>query len=410
MDEARTTTDDHLLHFRQATIEHFHNVAALSGAAYPSEFRTLLDLVSAAQVRAHMMHWAGYEQTPLRSLDDVAAEAGINRLYYKDESERFGLKSFKALGGAYAVDQLLIRELGRRLPAVQVTPDDLSAGAYRRECREITIATATDGNHGRSVAWGARRRGCPCRIYIHAGVSPGREQALADLGAKVVRVDGNYDDSVRQAARDAMDNGWFVVSDTSSEGYLEPPRDVMRGYMVMMAEIADQLGQQPPPSHVFVQGGVGGLAAAVIGFLWDRYQESRPRIVIVEPQTAACLHRSAIAGVPVAIEGDLDTMMAGLSCGEVSTLAWPLVHKGADAFLTIADETVPHAMRLLAGIGIEAGESAVAGLSALLIVMGRPALADTLELGGDSRVLLFGTEGATDPEIYSRIVNEGVLT
>ncbi|MDJ0921659.1 MAG: diaminopropionate ammonia-lyase [Henriciella sp.] len=382
----------------------YDNPVAKPGGAYPSSLQPLFNDGIAQSIRKEISDWPGYAPTPLVSLNDMTDRAGVGAIWYKDESPRFGLRSFKALGGAYAVDQLLLREIEKRRPGEPVSAEKLHAGAYRDDCANITIATATDGNHGRSVAWGAQRRGCPCMIYIHAGVSEGRENALASFGAKVIRVAGNYDDSVHQTAKDAEENGWFVVSDTSYEGYVDPPTDVMRGYTVMTAEIVDQL--PAPPTHVFVQGGVGGLAAAVIGHLWDVYGANRPRFIIVEPETADCLYQSAKAGHPVAVEGDLETIMAGLSCGEVSTLAWPVVQAGTDHFLIIDDAAIPQAMRDLArrdAGAIEAGESAVAGLVALLALGEQPDLKARLSLDTDSRILLLGTEGATDPHLYETI-------
>ena len=272
---------------------------------------------------------------------------------------------------------------------------------------DITVCTATDGNHGRSVAWGARTCGCRAVIYIHATVSEGRKAAMEAFGAEVRRVAGNYDDSVRQAASDATANGWFVVSDTSYDGYLEIPRDVMHGYAVMAEEAIAQLPSSP--SHVFVQGGVGGLAAAILAPFWWRLGAARPRFVVVEPETAACLYASAEAGRPAVVPGDLDTVMAGLAAGEVSLLAWEILEAGADGFMTVNDESARILMRRLAegrdgDPPIVAGESAVAGLAGALAARQDPAMREQLGLGPESRVLVFGTEGATDPALYQEIV------
>ena len=257
-------------------------------------------------------------------------------------------------------------------------------------------------------------------IYLHEQVSAGREAAIARFGAEVRRVKGTYDDSVHKAAADAAANGWTVVSDTSYEGYREIPRDVMAGYAVMAAETLAQWGDPPPrpgptpgptpwPTHVFLQAGVGGLAAAVCGYLWQALGAARPRIVVVEPDKAACLFASAAEGEAAAIEGDLDTVMAGLAAGETSPLAWDILRRGAEGFMTLPDASAPLAMRLLAA-GLDgdpplvAGESAVAGLAALICARRRPELADALGLDGESRVLLFSTEGDTDPELYRALV------
>jgi diaminopropionate ammonia-lyase len=351
--------------------------------------------------------WDGYAPTPLDALSGLAGDLGLGGIYYKDEGCRFGLGSFKALGGSYAVLRLLAEEIGRRT-GQSVSNADIMRGRLAAEAAEITVVTATDGNHGRSVAWGAARFGCRCRIYMHAGVSEGRARAVKDLGAMVVRVDGNYDASLEAVARDAESNGWFIVSDTSWEGYRDVPRHVMAGYTVMMDEIAAQLPGGIVPSHVFVQGGVGGLAAAVCADLWRRYGDKRPRFVIVEPDRAACLFESARAGGPRTVDITQETVMAGLSCGEVSVLAWDILEAGADDFMVIPDDLVAPAMRIMAGDPgcgpVVAGESAVAGLAALIAAARRPDMADALGLDASSQVLLFGTEGATDPAIYRALI------
>jgi diaminopropionate ammonia-lyase len=244
-------------------------------------------------------------------------------------------------------------------------------------------------------------------IYIPKTVSGGRCQAIAAYGAEVRRFAGTYDDGVRRAASDAAAQGWTVVSDTAYEGYTDVPRDVMQGYSLMVEEALAQASALP--SHVFVQGGVGGLAAGVCSYLWERYGAARPRFVIVEPEKADCFYRSAVAGRPTPAEGALDTIMAGLACGEVSPLAWQILEMGADAFMTIDDDAAIDCMRLLAdgrfGDGaVAAGESAVAGLAGLLMASADADARSRLDLRRDSRILVFGTEGATDPEVYRSIV------
>ena len=214
-----------------------------------------------AVARTEIIRWDNYAPTPLVSLSALAARIGIEDILYKDEGPRFGLGSFKALGGAYAAERVLQRETARRTGR-PVSLADIREGRYKAECAGITLVSATDGNHGRSLAWGCQRFGAPCRIYIHAGVSEGRAQAMRDLGAAVIRIDGDYDESVALAREEAGRNGWFVVSDTSWPGYSQSPRDVMAGYGVMTQEICEALDRAP--SHVILQGGVGGLAAGVI--------------------------------------------------------------------------------------------------------------------------------------------------
>jgi diaminopropionate ammonia-lyase len=287
-----------------------------------------------------------------------------------------------------------------------ISSADLTSARYVNFTRTITVTCATDGNHGRAVAWGAQTFGCHCVIYVHESVSEGRCRAIANYGAEVRRVPGTYDDAVRRAASEAATYNWFVVSDTSYEGYTDVPRDVMQGYSLLADEV---LAQGPPPTHVFVQGGVGGLAAGQCAYFWERLGAARPHFVIVEPDKADCLYRSGLAGKPVTAPGELDTIMAGLACGEVSPLAWQILQVGADDFMTIADEAAIDCMRLLAegrfgDPPIVAGESAVAGLVGFLIASADPKLRQCLELGSDSRILVFGTEGATDPDLYAHLV------
>ncbi|NND92283.1 MAG: diaminopropionate ammonia-lyase [Granulosicoccus sp.] len=362
-----------------------------------------------AVARAHITAWPGYAETPLHSLSGLARRAGLAALWYKDEADRFGLGSFKSLGGAYAVAVNLRQQLEHTL-GHEIGIDELANGRYREHTGKITVTCATDGNHGRSVAWGAQRFGCACIIYIHGEVSEGRAAAIRQYGAKVLRVDGNYDESVRQAAQDAKEFNRVVVSDTSYPGYLDIPADVMRGYTVLADEALDQLGTDVP-THVFLQGGVGGFAAAVTARVRDRLADHAVRIVIVEPENAACILDSIAAGRPIAVTGDLETVMAGLSCGEVSLLAFDLLKPLIDDVMTVPDSAAIACMGLLAGgVGgdtpVVAGESAVGGLAGVLIGREQPALAAALALDDASRVLLIGTEGATDPQIYRHLVGQ----
>ena len=365
-------------------IEIFANPRADRSAPRPG----VLTRDARAEAQAAIRAWPGYAPTPLLDLPGLARRLGVATVRWKDEGGRFGLGSFKALGGAYAV-QRLVRQFGG----------------------DITFAAATDGNHGRSVAWGAKQVGAKAVIYLHAGVSPGREAALRALGAEIVRVSGNYDDSVRQCARDAAERGWQVVSDTAWEGYREVPTAVMAGYSLIAAEAVRQIGAERP-THVLVQGGVGGVAAAICAELRDAWGADAPRFVVVEPALAACLLESARHGGRTEIPIAEETVMAGLSCGDPSPLAWEILDTGADDFAAVDDDWVPPAMRLLADgeagdPPVVAGESGVAGLALLLAARERPGAWAALGLDAGSRVLLIGTEGATDPEIYRQIVGRG---
>ncbi len=351
--------------------------------------------------------WPGYAPTPLRTLTALARHLGVGTVYYKDEGERFGLKSFKALGGAYAVFRLLVQAIAQQGGGKMVSAADIVNGHWRHIVQQITVTCATDGNHGRSVAWGAQLFGCRCVIYIHANVSEGRRAAIAKYGADVIRMPGNYDDSVRHADAQAKAHGWTVVSDTTYESYRSIPIDVMHGYGVMAREIVEQVGEKPP-THVFVQAGVGAFAASVAAAFWLAWGERRPHLVVVEPIEADCHLRSAQAGRPVAVTGALDTIMAGLACGEVSPAAWEIVSTAAAAFVAIDDQYALDAVRLFAhpqsgDPAIVSGETGATGLAALLAARQDAALYALLSLDGDSRVLLLGSEGDTDPEIYRHI-------
>jgi len=382
--------------FTSAAIAHTTN-AQIAGDAY----NTVISPADFATAKAEITAWQGYAPTPLYRLQALAAELGLGDIYYKDEGPRFGLGSFKALGGAYAGLRVLQRELDG-----DATLADIRAGNHADSVAKITLASATDGNHGRSLAWGAQRFGAPCQIYIHRDVSEARAQAMRDLGAVVTRIDGDYDASVDQIRRDAEAQGWFVVSDTSWEGYTQAPRDVMAGYGVMVHEIIQELKQAP--THVFLQGGVGGLAAAVAAMLRQHWGADAPRVVVVEPELAACLFDSAKAGALTNFSIVEETLMAGLSCGEPSGLAWQVLREQASDFITIPESVVAPTMQVLGSpmdgdLQITAGESAVAGLAGVILAA-TGVLREPLGLSGSSRVLLIGSEGATDAEIYDQLM------
>ena len=387
---------------------HYCNPNALRGQPRPTRVDSALDDQTCSRARASITSWSNYAPTPLHPLPALAHEIGIGQLLYKDEATRFGLGSFKALGGAYGVLHCVAQEISVR----SSTPTDIDAlmtGQLSEAAAEITVVTATDGNHGRSVAWGAGNVGCKCVIYMHAEVSPGRQSAVEAFGAEVVRVPGDYGESARQAAQDAAENDWLLVSDTAWSGYTEIPRAIMAGYTVMSSEAMDQLPPATTPTHVFVQGGCGGLAGAVCTDLWHRYESRRPRFIVVEPVPADCLFQSAVAGAMVNISVTRESVMGGLSCGEVSLLGWDILESGADHFLTIEDDAVGPLMKQLAqGTGddprIVAGEAAVAGLAGCIAARADADLCQTLALNEQSTVLVFGTEGATDPTVYRQLV------
>ena len=360
-----------------------------------------------AAALAEISSWPGYHPAPLASLPGLARELGLGELSYKDERGRFGLGSFKALGGAYAVANVLRGKVMAARGLKQADSRQLLSGEFADVVRTATVTCATDGNHGRSVAWGARLFGCRCVIFVHEHVSQGRRDAIASYGAEVREVKGNYDDAVKHAAATAKAEGWTVVSDTSYPGYRDIPLDVMHGYGVMAAEIEQQMSR--PPTHVFVQAGVGALAAAVCASFWIHWGDRRPRFVAVEPTHADCVYRSLEAGRPVVVEGSLDTVMAGLACGEVSELAWEILRGGVNVAVAIDDAYALEAMKRLArpvpgDRPIVAGETGGAGLGVLLAGRDDAHLREMLGLDTESRVLLIGSEGDTDPVIYREVV------
>lgn len=364
-----------------------------------------------AAARTEIASWPGYALTPLRCLPGLAQELGLAALHYKDERGRFGLGSFKALGGAYAVMRVLVAELARRGVTAPVTAADLTSGRYADLTRAITVTSATDGNHGRSVAWGARMFGARAVIYIHETVSAARGEAIAAYGAEVIRLPGGYDDSVRHAFAEAAKHGWFVVQDTATASYVDAPRDITAGYGVMAAEMMDQMMEQigEPPTHVILPAGVGGLASAITAQFWIGWGARRPKVIVLEPLRADCVYQSIARGRRTDVTGDLETVMAGLSCGEVSTLAWEILAGGANAGLALDDTYALEGMRRFAqplpgDPPVVAGECSGGGLGALLALRERQDLRQQLGLDATSRVLLIGTEGDTDAGIYQRVV------
>jgi len=378
-------------------------------APYPAELRAILNIERAQESRRCLSAWPGISRgaTPLHDLPDLAQSLGVARLSVKDESVRSPLGSFKALGAPIA----LIRQILRWHPDLE--PIGILEGRYAHLFTGHTVISATDGNHGRGLA--ARDAGCRCVIVLHAHVSVEREQAIAALGAEIVRVLGNYDASVAEAARLAAAHGWQVVSDTSYEGYEDIPRDVMQGYGIIAAELVEQTGAKAGEagafSHVFLQGGVGGLAAGLVSYLWEHQGANRPCFVVVEPAQADCLLQSAIEGSAANATGSVDSIMAGLACGETSPLAWQFLKPGIDYFMTIEDAQVVAAMRVLAqgshrDIPIVAGESGVAGLVALRSLRDDADLSACVGLDARSRVLIINTEGATAAGTYQELVGE----
>lgn len=348
----------------------------------------------------------GNAPTPLIALPGLARALGLGAIHLKDEGQRLGLGSFKALGGAYALMRLVQDQAGQRLGR-PVPAAELRSPQIRAIAATLTFACATDGNHGRSVAQGAQAMGARAVIFVHAGVSQGRIDAIALYGAEIVRVAGNYDDSVAEAARVAGARGWTVLSDTSWPGYEDIPGLVMQGYTAIVREALADLPE--PPTHVFLQAGVGGFAAAVAGHMAVLLDGARPHVVVVDPARAACLYASAQAGRVVKVTETEPTVMAMLECYEPSLVAFRVLSRLADGFMTVDEDDALSVMRRLAAPvagdpPVVVGESGAVGLAGVIAVLRDPDLAARIELGPRARLLVINTEGATDPAVYAAIV------
>ena len=375
-----------------------------------------LSPATASRVRAFHRQLPGYHPTPLVGLKSLARQWGLGGIFVKDESHRFGLKAFKVLGGSYAVARLVCQQLGRALgdvPYAQLVSDEV-----REQIGQITLTTATDGNHGRGIAWVAERLGQKAVIYMPKGSAPSRVASIRGHGAEVEVTDFNYADTVRLACRKAKENGWTIVQDTAWEGYSEPPLWIMQGYLTMCTEVVDQLqAEGAVPTHIFVQAGVGALAGAVVGYLAQIYRSQHPKFIIVEPRQAACIFASVAAGdgKPHAVTGDLNTIMVGLACGEPNPLSWEILRDIPCCYVSCDNFTAANGIRILANflpgdIPIEAGESGSVGVGLLDLLINDPGfeeLKTILEIGPDSVPLFFNTEGATDPQNYREILWHG---
>ena len=370
----------------------------------------------AQRVRAFHASFSQYCPTPLVALPGLAGQLGLKSVCVKDESKRFGLNAFKVLGGSYAVARCLAERLN--LPEQGLTKSQLHNTAASTAADNITFISTTDGNHGRGLAWTARELGYPCIIYMPKGSEPARRNNILALGAQCTITDFNYDDTVRMSWNMAQEKGYVMVQDTAWEGYEQIPAWIMQGYLTLAAEILEQMQTASiRPTHCFLQAGVGSFAAAVAAFLVAVMGSDAPRIIIVEPHAANCFYQSALAGdgKAHAVGGSLQTLMAGLACGEPSTLAWSILKDYTTAFMSCPDYMAANGMRMLAAPvqgdqPIVSSESGAAGAGALHWLMCHPAAADqreTLGLNAEASVLLISTEGDTVPHIYRSIVWQG---
>jgi len=329
--------------------------------------------------------WEGYAPTPLISLNKLSKELDLNKIYYKDESKRFDLKSFKALGGAYAVEK--------------VTQGN----------KDIVVATATAGNHGRSVAWGARRLGLKCKIFISEFVSDARGQAMTDLGADVIKVEGNYEKSLIECIKQSTENNWQIVQDVAWKNYMLVPKYTMAGYSVMMKEIVDQIKGEKI-THIVLQAGVGGMAGAMVAGI-ARYLNNVPVTLVVEPDSAACVMESIKTGKIEKIDIKRESLMGGMSCGEVSLVPWEILKNSVKHCISLPDDDIAKTMKLLGNSSfseekIIAGENSAPGVISLITSCEDQNIKENLQLNKKSNVLIIGCEGDTDKEIYKNLINQ----
>ena len=330
-------------------------------------------------------NWEGYSQTPLIKLNKLSSELNLNQIYYKDESKRFNLKSFKALGGAYAVEKV------------------------SRGKKDIVVATATAGNHGRSVAWGAKRLGLKCKIFISEYVSDARGQAMANLGADVIKVSGNYEKSLIECIEQSTKNNWQIVQDVAWKDYMLVPKYTMAGYSVMMKEIVDQIDNNKI-THIILQAGVGGMAGAMVAGI-ARYLDNTPTSIVVEPDSAACVLESIKKGKIEKINIKRESLMGGMSCGEVSLVPWEILKNSVKYCISLPDDDIAKTMRLLGNASfsdekIIAGENSAPGIISLIASCENEEIKNKLQLNDKSNVLLIGCEGDTDQEMYQKLINQ----
>ena len=365
---------------------------------------------------AHRFHAGmdGYCPTPLVSLEQQAKRLGLGALLMKDESKRFGLNAFKVLGGSYAIAKYLCGRL--EIPVDEYAFARLRSPEAKAMLGEITFVTATDGNHGRGVAWAAREFGQKAVVYMPKGSAQERLENIRALGAEAEILSFNYDDAVRHANRMAEEHGWVLVQDTAWPGYEEIPTHIMQGYTTIAGEIEDQLraGELPRPTHLFLQAGVGSVSGGMSGYFAAQWGENCPKVVIVEPDRADCLFRTAKAndGTIHIVTGDMDSMMAGLCCGEPCTVSWDIIRECATAFVSCGDGYAARGMQLL-GRPLDGDETVISGESGAVtagVVQGimteerlRP-LREQLGLNETSCVLVISTEGDTDRENYRKVL------
>ncbi|MDQ0178097.1 diaminopropionate ammonia-lyase [Bacillus chungangensis] len=357
-----------------------------------------------------------YNETPLVDLKNLAKNLGVDKIYVKDESYRFNLNAFKVLGGSYCLGSIIADKLG--LDISELPYEKISSDEVKQKLGEITFVTATDGNHGRGIAWTANRLGQKSVVYMPRGSSEERLNNIKSLGSDASILDLNYDDAVRFASESGQKNGWILAQDTAWEGYEDIPSRIMQGYTTIGNEIMKQL-QETKPTHIFLQAGVGAMAGAITAFFADFYaDDEQPIIVIVEPDKADCIFRTASEkdGQLHSVTGDMDTIMAGLACGEPCTIGWDILRDYADCFISMPDNIAAKGMRILGNpladdTKIVSGESGAATLGLVAEVLQNKDLdwlKNQLKMDANSKILCLSTEGDTDQENYRKIVWDGL--
>ena len=329
--------------------------------------------------------WKNYKATPLLSLDTLNQNLNFNKIFYKDESKRFHLKSFKALGGAFAVEKI-------------------SKGK-----KNIVISSATAGNHGRSVAWGAKRLNLKCKIFVSQYVSETRVYEIEKFGAEVIRVKGNYEDSLKECKKQSKKNNWKIVQDVSTKDYKYIPQLTMAGYSIMIKEISKQTNHYI--THIFVQAGVGGLAAGVVAGV-AKYFKRIPKIIVVEPDRADCVLQSVKANKLKKIKIKKESIMGGMSCNEMSLIPWQILKKTSNYCVSISDKNVSKTIAMLkdkklSKTSIIGGECATPGIIALVALSNNIKARKLLDLGKNSNILLIGCEGNADVKLYKQLLSRG---
>ncbi|MDI2588339.1 diaminopropionate ammonia-lyase [Psychrobacillus sp. NEAU-3TGS] len=371
----------------------------------------------AEKVRNFHKSFPEYKVTPLHSLDKLSKQLGVSRIWVKDESYRFGLNAFKVLGGSFAVGKYLSEILNVDISALSF--EKLRSKEVKEKLGEITFVTATDGNHGRGIAWAANQLGQKSVVYMPKGSSEIRLNNIRKEGSDASITDLNYDDTVRLASQKAKENGWVLLQDTAWDGYEKVPTWIMQGYVTLLDEAIDQVAESgdDKPTHVFLQAGVGSFAGSMLGYLVDRFGDERPTTVIIEPDAAACLYKSIDVGdgEPHSVTGALSTIMAGLACGEPSTTSWGILKDYAEIFVSCPDYVAARGMRILANpLGsdqhIISGESGAVGVGLASLLAENDMLHDmknALNLNEDSKILIISTEGDTDPDHFRKVIWDG---